>query len=53
MSDKDAEAKLIGSSAAGDDLGQFLRRSLLDAYTTADRLAAVAGAKGGRALSRL
>jgi uncharacterized protein (DUF1501 family) len=49
LSDKEAEAKPIGSSTAGDDLGQFLRRSLLDAYTTADRLAAVAGAKGGHA----
>jgi uncharacterized protein (DUF1501 family) len=37
------------SGAAQDDLGQFLRRSLLDAYTTADRLAAVAGAQGGHA----
>jgi len=49
LSDKEAGAKPIGSSTAGDDLGQFLRRSLLDAYTTADRLAAVAGAKGGHA----
>ena len=49
LSDKEAEAKPIGSSTAGDDLGQFLRRSLLDAYTTADRLAAVAGASDGHA----
>ena len=49
LSDKDAEAKSIGSATAGDDLGQFLRRSLLDAYTTADRLAAVAGASDGHA----
>ncbi len=49
LSDKEAEAKPVGSSTAGDDLEQFLRRSLLDAYTTADRLAAVAGAKGGQA----
>lgn len=44
--DKEAETQPIGSSSAGDDLGQFLRRSLLDAYTTADRLEAVAGARG-------
>jgi uncharacterized protein (DUF1501 family) len=46
LSDKEAEAKPIGSSTALDDLGQFLRRSLLDAYSTADRLAAVGGSKG-------
>jgi uncharacterized protein (DUF1501 family) len=44
--DKAAESQPIGSSSAGDDLGQFLRRSLLDAYTTADRLEGVAGARG-------
>ena len=44
--DKEAESQPIGSSSAGDDLGQFLRRSMLDAYTTADRLEAVAGARG-------
>src|SRR5262245_49816107 len=44
--DKEAETHPIGSPSAGDDLGQFLRRSLLDAYTTADRLEAVAGARG-------
>jgi uncharacterized protein (DUF1501 family) len=49
LSDKEAAAKPTGPSMAGDDLGQFLRRSLLDAYTTADRLAAVAGAKGAHA----
>ncbi len=43
LSDKETGAKPVGSSNAGDDLGQFLRRSLLDAYTTADRLEAVAG----------
>jgi len=43
LSDKQAGAKPIGPSAAGDDLGHFLRRSLLDAYTTADRLEAIAG----------
>ncbi len=54
LSDKEAEAKPIGSAVAEDDLGQFLRRSLLDAYTTADRLAAVAGASdGARILSRV
>jgi uncharacterized protein (DUF1501 family) len=46
LSDKEAESRPIGSSSAGDDLGQFLRRSLLDAYTTADRLEDVAGARG-------
>ena len=50
LTDKEAEARPTGSSTAGDDLGQFLRRSLLDAYTTADRLEAVAGARDGRAL---
>ena len=50
FSGKEAEAKPIGSSNAGDDLGQFLRRSLLNAYTTADRLAAVARASEGLAL---
>ena len=47
--DKEAESRPIGSSSAGDDLGQFLRRSLLDAYTTADRLEAVAEARGDAA----
>jgi uncharacterized protein (DUF1501 family) len=47
--DKETGSRPIGSSSAGDDLGQFLRRSLLDAYTTADRLEAVAGARDGRA----
>jgi uncharacterized protein (DUF1501 family) len=49
LSDKEAEAKPIGPPAAEDDLGQFLRRSLLDAYATADRLEAIAGAGDGRA----
>jgi uncharacterized protein (DUF1501 family) len=49
FSDKQAGAKPIGSAPAGDDLGQFLRRSLLDAYATADRLELLAGAKGGDA----
>ena len=44
--DKEAETHPIGSPSAGDDLGQFLRRSLLDAYTTADRLEAVARPRG-------
>ncbi len=43
--EKGAESRPIGLDAAGDDLGQFLRRSLLDAYTTADRLEAIAGAR--------
>jgi uncharacterized protein (DUF1501 family) len=43
--DKEAEFQPIGSLSAGDDLGQFLRRSLLDAYTTADHLEAVTGAR--------
>ena len=47
--DKEAESQPIGSSSAGDDLGQFLRRSLLDAYTTADRLEAVGEARGDAA----
>jgi uncharacterized protein (DUF1501 family) len=49
LTDKQAGARPAASSTPGDDLGQFLRRSLLDAYTTADRLAAVAGAKGSDA----
>jgi uncharacterized protein (DUF1501 family) len=49
LSDKQPEAKPAGSSKPGDELGQFLRRSLLDAYTTADRLEAVAAAPGGGA----
>jgi uncharacterized protein (DUF1501 family) len=49
LSDKEAWARPVGLSPAGDELGQFLRRSLLDAYSTADRLEAVAGAQGGRA----
>jgi uncharacterized protein (DUF1501 family) len=49
LSDTEAKANPNGSSTAGDELGQFLRRSLLDAYTTADRLAAVAGGDGGHA----
>ncbi len=46
--DKEAESQPIGSSSAGDDLGQFLRRSLLDAYVTAERLEAIAGGRGDR-----
>jgi uncharacterized protein (DUF1501 family) len=49
LSDKETGARPAGSSAAEDDLGQFLRRSLLDAYTTADRLEAVAATRDGRA----
>jgi uncharacterized protein (DUF1501 family) len=41
-----AKFRPIGSLPAGDDLGQFLRRSLTDAYSTADRLEAVFGAGG-------
>lgn len=44
--DRGAGARPTGPSSTGDDLGRFLRRSLLDAYTTADRLEAVAGARG-------
>ena len=47
--DKESEAKPIGSATAGDELGQFLRRTVLDAYTTADRLAVIAGGKKGGA----
>lgn len=43
--EKETDTKPIGSSPSGDELGQFLRRSLLDAYTTADRLEAIAGAR--------
>jgi uncharacterized protein (DUF1501 family) len=49
LSDREAGARPAGSSPAGDDLGQFLRRSLLDAYTTADRLESIAGARDGHA----
>ena len=49
LSDKEPEAKPTGSATGGDELGQFLRRSLLDAYTTADRIEAIAAAKGGHA----
>jgi uncharacterized protein (DUF1501 family) len=48
LSDKEAGARPAVTSS-DDDLGQFLRRSLLDAYTTADRLEAVAVARDGRA----
>ena len=43
LTDKESRGPADRAPAAGDDLGQFLRRSLLDAYTTADRLEAVAG----------
>ena len=46
---KEAESRPIGSPSAGDDLGQFLRRSLLDAYTTADHLEALGDARGDAA----
>ncbi len=49
LSNKEAAAKPTGSSVAGDDLGLFLRSNLLDAYTTADRLANIAGARDGHA----
>jgi uncharacterized protein (DUF1501 family) len=45
VSDREAQAEPTTTSTIGDDLGQFLRRSLLDTYTTADHLAAVAGAQ--------
>jgi uncharacterized protein (DUF1501 family) len=48
LSDPEAAAQPSGSSTAGDDLGQFLRRSLLDAYTTAGHLEAVAESRDGR-----
>jgi uncharacterized protein (DUF1501 family) len=47
LSEKETRARQADSSTADDDLGRFLRRSLLDAYTTADRLEAVAGARDG------
>jgi uncharacterized protein (DUF1501 family) len=40
----------VATGSAGDDLVGFVRRAALDAYTTADRLAALAG--GGDAESR-
>jgi uncharacterized protein (DUF1501 family) len=43
---KDKAAGPIG--APDDELGRFLRRSLLDAYATADRLEGVASAGGAR-----
>jgi uncharacterized protein (DUF1501 family) len=46
--EKEALTNVIGSSTAADDLEHFLRRSFRDAYATADRLEAVAGARGGR-----
>ena len=49
LSDKEAEAYSTGRPAGGDDLGEFLRRSLLDAYATADRLESVAAARDGHA----
>ena len=49
LSDKENGDKEAGSANAQDDLGRFLRRSVLDAYTTADRLEAVAGARDGHA----
>jgi uncharacterized protein (DUF1501 family) len=48
LSEKETGAKPVSSSTAEDDLGRFLRRSLLDAYTTANRLESVAGAREGR-----
>jgi uncharacterized protein (DUF1501 family) len=47
LSEKETRARQADSSTAEDDLGRFLRRSLLDAYTTADRLESVAGARDG------
>jgi len=50
LADKPDRTLPSGSAdTAGDDLGEFLRRSLLDAYTTADRLESVAGARDGQA----
>jgi uncharacterized protein (DUF1501 family) len=49
LADKETCFKPAGSSPGEDDLGQFLRRSLLDAYATADRLEAVAGTSAGPA----
>jgi len=50
LADKKNGFRPAGSfEATEDDLGQFLRRSLLDAYTTADRLEAVALARDGHA----
>ncbi|MGP0065619.1 MAG: DUF1501 domain-containing protein [Isosphaeraceae bacterium] len=46
LADKDKEAGLLETS--DDELGRFLRRSLLDAYATADRLEAVVGAGEAR-----
>jgi len=40
--------KALPRDEPADDLAAFVRRSMLDAYATADRLKAVAGADGGR-----
>ncbi|MFI5454402.1 MAG: DUF1501 domain-containing protein [Isosphaerales bacterium] len=50
LADKENGFRPAGSSETGeDDLGRFLRRNLLDAYTTADRLEAVAGTRDSHA----
>jgi uncharacterized protein (DUF1501 family) len=38
---------IVGDAGAGDDLAAFVRRSMLDAYATADRIAALAHDRGG------
>ncbi len=49
LSDKVAAARRAAASAADDELGRFLRRSLLDAYAAVDRLEAIAAARDARA----
>jgi uncharacterized protein (DUF1501 family) len=50
LTDKETSPNPAGPGGPGEDtLSQFLRRSFLDAYTTADRLESVAGARDGRA----
>jgi uncharacterized protein (DUF1501 family) len=49
LNDRETGARSIGASTAGDDLTRFLRRSLLDAYATAERLEAIAGGRAGQA----
>jgi uncharacterized protein (DUF1501 family) len=38
---------IVGDAGAGDDLAAFVRRSTLDAYAIADRIAALARDRGG------
>jgi uncharacterized protein (DUF1501 family) len=49
LPDPDDPRPAPGGMRPADDLTEFVRRSMLDAYTTADRLAAVARARGGDA----